>query len=268
MKAAYSIREVWAALQTVETVDDGLWDARSLHGRHDQAGEGVRRGLREHAGAVEGGRGHCRRLFWTRASSPSRRSPPSSRRKATREELLEAERLFELDRTSYPELVEAEKELGELAEVYAVYVAHKQALDAHADVLGGADLKKLHAVSADFTERAESMAETALGKNPCSSSWRSGWRRSKTPAAHGGAQVRRVAAAALGAARADHSPARGFRRGSQDVHARGSVRAGAAPVPRARDGDASRRRRSSRSRRTSRGSRRCGRSKSSSSSST
>ena len=89
------------------------------------------------------------------------------KKKATREELLEAERLFELDRTSYPELVEAEKELGELAEVYAVYVAHKQALDAHAGTLWAElDLKKLHAVSKDFTERVESMAETALGKKP------------------------------------------------------------------------------------------------------
>ena len=32
-----SIREVWAASDGGGTVDGGLWDARDLHGRHDQA---------------------------------------------------------------------------------------------------------------------------------------------------------------------------------------------------------------------------------------
>ena len=89
-------------------------------------------------------------------------------KRARREDLLESERLFDLERTSYPTLLEAEAEMEQLCAIYAVYSAHEEAIHKHdAALWSDLDLKKLHAVAKRFDEKLEAMREDAsLCKKP------------------------------------------------------------------------------------------------------
>ena len=89
-------------------------------------------------------------------------------KRARREDLLESERLFDLQRTSYPTLLEAEAEMEQLCAIYAVYSAHEEAIHRHdAALWSDLDLKKLHAVAKRFDEKLEAMREDAsLRKKP------------------------------------------------------------------------------------------------------
>ena len=170
VKDAYTIRDVWAVLQKeVETIDDGLEDSRehftevtvkqvkdfsvdcsNMLERLKSDGPGLPTVVLEEGVALM-------EKFQTELES----------KLATRENLLEAERLFDLPRTSYPDLVSVETELGELAQIYAIYTSHVERLESHGPTLfAELDLKKLHAFSKEFIEKVEEMKETPLGRKP------------------------------------------------------------------------------------------------------
>ena len=60
-----------------------------------------------------------------------------------------------------------ETELGELAQIYAIYTSHVERLESHGPTLfAELDPKKLHAFSKEFIEKVEETKETPLGRKP------------------------------------------------------------------------------------------------------
>ncbi|KAK3269901.1 Dynein heavy chain cytoplasmic, partial [Cymbomonas tetramitiformis] len=71
-----------------------------------------------------------------------------------REELVNAEKLFDLPLTSYPELVEVERELRALTQIYAVYSDHVSAVAQFSNMLWAElDIKKLVDNTEEFVTR-------------------------------------------------------------------------------------------------------------------
>ena len=85
----------------------------------------------------------------------------------TRDDLVMAEKLFELDVTSYPELTETENELKVLDQIYGLYVAHVDGVAGLATAMWkDLDFAKLVDFAKDFAERLEAMLGTDLERSP------------------------------------------------------------------------------------------------------
>ena len=168
---AASIRDVWAALRVeVETVDDGLGETRE-HFTEVTKKQVIR--FQEECGEMlerlkTQGPGLPTVVLAEGAVLLEKFKAELEAKRARREDLLESERLFDLQRTSYPTLLEAEAEMERLCAIYAVYSAHEEAIHKHDAVLwSDLDLKKLHAVAKRFDEKLETMREDqSLSKKP------------------------------------------------------------------------------------------------------
>ena len=168
---AASIRDDWAALRVeVEEVDDGLGETRE-HFTEVTKKQVIR--FREECGEMlerlkTEGPGLPTVVLAEGAVLLEKFKAELEAKRARREDLLESERLFDLQRTSYPTLLEAEAEMEQLCAIYAVYSAHEDAIHKHDAVLwSDLDLKKLHAVAKRFDEKLETMREDAsLAKKP------------------------------------------------------------------------------------------------------
>jgi dynein heavy chain len=82
---------------------------------------------------------------------------------AMRDELVLAEKLFNLPLTSYPELTEVERELRNLSQIYAVYSDHVAAVTTFSGMLWGElDIKRLVTSTDDFIGRLKKLKHLAM----------------------------------------------------------------------------------------------------------
>ena len=163
VKDAFGIREFWSSLRVlVEEVDDGLGETREhftevtkkqVLAFQDECLEMLTR-LRSD------GPGIPTVVLAQGAVLLEKFKLELEEKRKRRVFLLESERLFDLPRTSYPDLLSTETEMDSLHKIYAVFSSHNEAVHALGHTLWhDLDLKKLHVVSKDFEGRILQMKE-------------------------------------------------------------------------------------------------------------
>ena len=170
VKDAFGLRTQWSDLKIlVEEVDDGLGETREhftevtktqVLAFQDECDEMLER-LKSSGPGVPTVVLHEGLILLEKFKAEL------EQKRTRRADLLESERLFDLPRTSYPDLLVTESEMDSLIAIYSVFSAHNEAVHQLSPTLWhDLDLKKLHLIAKDFEQRIEDMRLTPNAKKP------------------------------------------------------------------------------------------------------